>query len=52
MEENWDQWKQSYSLDEIGVVRMSLCEISHMDFSGLSVLRIKTRFFFKKRSKE
>lgn len=49
MEENWDQWKQSYSLDEIGVVRMSLCEISHMDFSGLTVTRIKTRFFFLKK---
>lgn len=44
MEENWYQWKQSYSFDEVGVVRMSLCEISHMDFRGLTETRIKTRF--------
>lgn len=47
MEEDWDEWKQSYSLGEIGVVRMSLYEISHMDFSRLTVTRIKTNFFFK-----
>lgn len=47
MKENWDEWKQSYILGEIGVVRMSLCEISHMDFSRLTVTRIKTKIFLR-----